>query len=87
MFPKFNLSRFTVLAALGFSVAVLGGCAETTSGVEPTFPNPIGRVDLARSANEIPLPHGTTTVTPVDSIADTHKIAARHATRFAAEIH
>ena len=57
MFPKFNLSRFSSLAALGIFAAVLGGCAESTSGMRPASEPLLTRaqVSIARPESEVQL--------------------------------
>ncbi len=82
MFPKFNLSRFSSLAALGIMVAVLGGCAETTGGSGPSVPATAAREEFIRTRFESPVPRNPiTTAVPAESISSSRKLASHYGSR------
>jgi hypothetical protein len=83
MFPKFNLSRLSGFAALGIIVAVLGGCAEGTSGSRFDSPLVASREDISRTRFENPEPRVDPAATSMESIISSRKLASHrpvHAT-------
>jgi len=82
MFPKSNLSRLSGFAALGIIVAVLGGCAETTSGIDATAPGIVTRQDPSRLPLDSRLSRGNQSAGPTTVTADSRKVAIVRASRF-----
>jgi hypothetical protein len=76
MFPKLNLSRFSGFAALGIIVAVLGGCAEGTSGSTLRTPLVAAREDISRTRFENPPPRVEPAATSIETIASSRKLAS-----------
>jgi hypothetical protein len=82
MFPKSNLSRLSGFAALGIIVAVLGGCAETTSGIDASSPGLVTRQDPSRLPLDSSLSRGHQAAGPTTITAESRKVAFVRTSRF-----